>query len=151
VTPPVPFTAFNFLVEIQLDGATLDAGFSECSGLELTAAVKTISQGGDNGRAIHLAGRVTYSQLTLKRGMTESFELWNWFEKVQRERHQRATCAVKMLSPDRRRTNATFTLTGCLPTKLRVPTLDGKEGGLAIEEMQIAYETLSLTPGGGNA
>jgi phage tail-like protein len=149
-----PFTAFNFRVTITLDGqaaALCDAAFSECSGLELTAAVKTIRQGGDNGRAIHLTGPVSYGQLTLKRGMTETFDLWDWFERVLTERHRRAKCEVAMLSSDRRRTNAVFVLTGCLPLKLRVPTLDGKEGALAIEEMQIAYETLALKPGGGNA
>jgi phage tail-like protein len=148
-----PFTAFNFRVTITLDGesaALCDAAFSECSGLELTAAVKTIRQGGDNARAIHLAGPVNYGQLTLKRGMTDTFDLWDWFQRVLTERHLRAKCQVAMLSSDRRRTNASFVLTGCMPLKLRVPTLDAKEGALAIEEMQIAYETLALAPGDGN-
>ena len=151
---PRPFTAFNFSVTITLDGesaALCDAAFSECSGLELTAGVKTIRQGGDNGRAIHLAGPVSYGQLTLKRGMTDSFDLWDWFERVLTERALRAKCEVAMLSADRQRTTAAFVLTGCLPLKLRVPTLDAKDGALAIEEMQIAYETLALKTGGGVA
>ena len=27
-------------------------------------------------------GHVTYSQLTLRRGMTANFDLWRWFERV---------------------------------------------------------------------
>ena len=149
-----PFTAFNFRVSIALGGepgVLCDAAFAECTGLEMTAGVKTIRQGGDNNRAIHLAGPVSYGQLTLKRGMTSSFDLWAWFERVLVDRHQRATCEVAMLSSDRRTTNAVFSLTGCLPMKLKVPTLDAKAGAVAIEEMQIAYETLSLKPGDGRA
>ena len=35
--------------------------------------------GGVNDRQIHLIGPVTYSQLTLKRGMTSNLQLWQWF------------------------------------------------------------------------
>jgi phage tail-like protein len=151
---PRLFTVFNFRVTITLPdapGALCEAAFAECSGLEMTAAVKTLRQGGDNGRAIHLVGPVSYSQLSLKRGMTETFDLWTWFEGVLRETHRRATCEVAILSSDRRRDDAVFALTGCLPVKLSVPSLNAKEGGVAIEEMQIAYETLSLKTGGGGA
>jgi phage tail-like protein len=147
-----PYTAFNFDVRITLDGSSTplcDAAFSECSGLELTAAVKTIRQGGENARAIHLAGPVSYGQLTLKRGMTDTFDLWDWFQRINTERHLRARCEVRLLRSDGRPTSASYVLTGCLPLKLRVPTLDAKEGALAIEEMQIAYETLALAAGGG--
>jgi hypothetical protein len=37
-----------------------------------------------------------------------------------------------------------FVLTGCLPLKLKAPALNAQDGTVAIEEMQIAYETLSL-------
>ena len=54
-----------------------------------------------------------------------------------------------MLSPDRASTAFTVKLTGCLPVKLKVPALNAREGGVAIEEMEIAYETLKLVPGPG--
>jgi hypothetical protein len=39
---------------------------------------------------------------------------------------------------------AVFQLTGCLPVKLKAPALNAKEGLVAIEEIQIAYESLTL-------
>jgi hypothetical protein len=31
---------------------------------------------------VHLLGQVNYGQVTLKRGMTASFDLWKWFARV---------------------------------------------------------------------
>ena len=76
----LPFTAFNFAVEIvRSDGSAplVSAAFSECDGLEIGMEVKTIREGGANDRQIRLAGPATVGQLTLKRGMTdESLDLW---------------------------------------------------------------------------
>ena len=37
-----------------------------------------------------------------------------------------------------------FLLTRCVPVKLKAPALNAAAGGVAIEELQLAYETLSL-------
>ncbi len=156
-----PFTTFNFKVELQLPArqpsagslagpppagprVVCDAEFSDCDGLEMSLEPKTLREGGNNGRQIHLAGPVAYGQLTLKRGMTADFGLWRWFEEVQKNRALRASGEVRMLSADRRRTDVRFTLTGCLPVKVKAPALNAKDGAIAIEEMQIVYETLRL-------
>src|SRR2546426_2542539 len=77
-----PFTAFNFAVEIEVPGVSqnvlCNASFSECDGLEMTMEVKTIREGGNNGEQIRLTGPLSYGQLTLKRGMTTTFDLWDW-------------------------------------------------------------------------
>lgn len=148
--PARPFTTFNFQVKLRLgqggDTRTLcDAEFSECDGLEMNLTPKTIRQGGDNGRQIHLPGPVSYGQLSLKRGMTKDFGLWSWFEQSNRDRSLRAEGEILMLSSDPSRTqDVRFKLTRCLPTKLKAPTLNAKDGSIAIEEMQIAYESLEL-------
>lgn len=148
----VPFTTFNFKALFQLPGekdAVCSAQFSDCDGLEMTMQPKTIREGGNAGLQIHLVGAVSYGQVTLKRGMTSDFGLWKWFERVQRERRLRASGDVRILSPDRKRTDVRFALTGCLPVKIKAPGLSGKDGLIAIEEMQIAYESLRLVTGSG--
>lgn len=144
-----PFTSFNFRVSLILDGSAeplCDAAFAECDGLEMSMETKTIREGGGNGRQIHLVGPLSYGQLTLKRGMTADAGLWDWFDRVQRERRLRATGEVTVLSADRLREDLRFTLTGCLPVKLKAPGLKAADGGIAVEEMQIAYETLRRAP-----
>ncbi len=147
-TPPFhPLTSFNFKVNLRLgDGDTeiCKAEFSECDGLEMSIEPKSIREGGNNGQQIHLAGPVSYGQLSLKRGMTDNFDLWNWFEQIQNNRSLRASGEVLMLSSSRNE-EVKFALTGCLPIKLKAPSLNAQSGLVAIEEMQIAYETLSVT------
>lgn len=143
------FTTFNFKIELSLPDSPswlCDAEFSQCDGLEMGIEPKTIREGGNNGRQIHLCGPVTYGQLSLKRGMTRRFDLWSWFEQVQQQRFLRASGEIAMVSSDRTHDAARFRLTGCLPIKLKAPPLDAKDGTIAIEELQIAYETLSFVP-----
>lgn len=144
-----PFTTFNFSIEIKVDGlpdTICDASFSECDGLEMTIEPKTIREGGRNSGPIHMAGAVSYGQLTLKRGMTTNGDLWSWFERVATPEFAgtRASAHVVMLASDRSTEQAKFLLTGCLPVKLKAPALNAKDGLVGIEEMQIAYESLSV-------
>jgi phage tail-like protein len=152
-----PFTTFNFRIEVTYGkkGSPVCAGeFAECDGLEMTLEPKTIREGGNNSRPIHLVGPVSYGQLTLKRGMTSDFGLWEWFETVQRTNGHglRATADIAIQSahanPTARIDRVRFQLTGCLPLKLKAPPLNAKDGLIAVEEMQVAYETLTRDVGG---
>lgn len=144
-----PFVAFNFAVEIDLSespggGVKLcNAAFAECDGLEMTMEPKTIREGGSNAQ-VRLAGPVSFGLLTLKRGMTASFDLWDWFDDVQLDPSLRANTEVVMFAADGETVLVSFVLSRCLPVKLKAPALNAKDGAVAIEELQIAYETLSL-------
>jgi phage tail-like protein len=145
----VPFSAFNFEVEIvRADAAAplVSACFSECDGLEMGMEFKTIREGGSNDRQIRLAGPATLGQLTLKRGMTDgSFELWKWMSDSIADPGLRAEAEVVLQTPGRAGL-VRFLLSRCLPVKLKAPALSGKDGAVAIEELQIAYERISVKP-----
>lgn len=145
-TVSYPFTAFNFSVEISKndDAALLcSAAFAECDGLEMTMDVKTIRQGGDNGRQVRLTGPMNFAQLTLKRGMTANFDLWDWIDAIVADPSIRANAEVVLLAPDGSE-RARFLLRRCVPVKLKAPALNAKDGMVAIEELQLAYESLSV-------
>ena len=150
-----PFTAFNFAVEIRVPGVSemaCSAAFAECDGLELTMEVKTIREGGNNARQIRLAGPVSVGTLTLKRGMTANFDLWDWFAGVMADGRLRADATVVMFASDGQTERAKFVLSRCLPIKLKAPPLNAKDGTVAIEEFQLAYESLRLEkPNGASA
>jgi len=148
-----PFVAFNFGVEITIPGVPAPlcgASFAECDGLEMTMEVKTIREGGNNGRQIRLSGPVSFGQLVLKRGMTRDRDLWDWFSDSFNDPSLRATTEVVMFSSEAGTYTAgkRFVLTGCVPVKLKAPPLNAKDGLIAIEEMQIAYESLELKKDG---
>jgi phage tail-like protein len=122
-------------------------GLLECDGLEMTMDVKTIREGGSNDRPIRVNGAVNYSNLTLKRGMTSNFDLWTWFQDSIADPRLRADAEVVMLAADGTKEQARFQLSRCVPVKLKAPALSAKDGTVAIEEIQIAYETLKFVAG----
>src|SRR2546426_2208678 len=89
-----PFTTFRFILEVSVpkmpgNSPLLCAGtFSEIDGLEMSIEPKTIREGGRNAVPVHLIGPVSYGQVTLKRGMTENFDLWRWFKYVTSGGHR---------------------------------------------------------------
>ena len=147
----LPFVAFNFAVEIVPEGASsplVSASFAECDGLELGMEIKTIREGGSNDRQVRLAGPATYGNLTLKRGMTDaSFELWQWMSDSIADPSLRAGAEVVLFAADGTTERARVVLERCLPIKLKVPALNGKDGAVAVEELQLAYERFTVKRG----
>ncbi len=143
---PHPFSAFNFKVEIQVPqiAEVCNAAFSDCDGLEMTMEVKTIREGGNNTRQIRLAGPNSFGSLTLKRGMTPNYDLWDWFTAVQRNPSLRASAEVVLLAADGKTVVARYLLDRCLPVRLKAPPMNAREGGVAIEELSLTYETLTF-------
>lgn len=142
-----PFVAFNFSVEIRVDGVAMqicDAAFAECDGLEITMDVKTIREGGNNGKQIRLTGPYNYGQVTLKRGMTATFDLWKWVDLMLTKPATRADADVVLFDADGATERARFRLKRCVPVKLKAPPLNAKDGMVAVEELQLAYESLTL-------
>src|SRR2546423_1895878 len=100
-----PFTAFNFAVEIEVPDVTplvCTAAFAECDGLDMTMDVKTIREGGNNTAQIRFPGAVNYGTITLKRGMTANFDLWDWFSLLYtpKKLSTRATTKIIVFAAD---------------------------------------------------
>lgn len=152
-TVKYPFTSFNFAIEINVPGVSTkicSAAFSECDGLDMTMEVKTIREGGNSSTQYRLAGPVAYSQLTLKRGMTSTFDLWDWFNATLNNARLRADAEVVVFAADGRTERVRFILKRCLPVKVKAPSLNAKDGMIAIEELQLVYESMKLKrPSGG--
>jgi phage tail-like protein len=156
---PKIFSTFNFAVEITVEemptsgesGFICKAAFAECDGLELSMQPKTFQEGGLNTAQVHLAGPASYGQLTLKRGMSHDWGLWQWCNAVMKSegRHLRGQVRVILLDTqsgpqEKRQPLMEFILTDCLPTKLRVPPLNAREGAIAIEEIQLVYSAMDV-------
>jgi phage tail-like protein len=142
-----PYSALDFRVEILLPGAQAplcDAAFAECDGLELRFDVRTLRDGGDTARQRLLAGPASYGEVTLRRGMTAAFDLWDWCALVMRDPGVRADARVVVLAPDGESVRARFLLERCLPVRLRAPRLDAVDGVVAIEELRLACELITL-------
>ena len=146
-----PFLAFRFDVQISVPGVLgltnplCDAAFAECDGLEMTMEPKTVREGGNNTRQIHLVGPVSYGSLSLKRGMTSNIDLWKWFtQSVHGNTRGARGEAVIIMRNGEGVEQVRFKGHDCLPLKMKAPALNAKEGLLAIEEMQLAYSYFEI-------
>jgi phage tail-like protein len=147
-----PFVPFNF--RISLTGADLPAGlgsgplcagaFSELQGLEATMTPRAIREGGRNFGVAQRPGPVAFGTVTLKRGVTSAQDLWTWFDLVaHRERFGRLLNGrIEIYSGEK--VALTWTLVNVLPVKFKSPDLSAVAAQVAVEELQIAFEQLSL-------
>jgi phage tail-like protein len=142
-----PFTAYTFAVELRLPGKgepLCQAAFCECDGLELRRTITTLREGGDDGSARLISGQESFGRVTLRRGMTSTFDLWEWWERTRRDPAVRASCDVIVLSPDLAEERVRFRLHRCLPAKLSGPALNATANDIAIESLEIACERIEL-------
>jgi len=70
-----PYVNFNFLVEI---GGITRAAFQEVSGLNATIDVIEHREGGENTTPRKLPGKTKYGNITLKWGMVDDTDLYQW-------------------------------------------------------------------------
>jgi phage tail-like protein len=146
------FVPFRF--QVSLTGGNLPAGlgpgplcggsFSEASGLEATMSPRAIREGGNNFGQIQRPGPTSFGSLTLKRGVTSLQDMWTWFDLVaNRERFGRLLNGrIDIYSG----TAVAFSwmLVNVLPVKFKAPDLSATAAQVAIEEVQLAFEQLSL-------
>jgi phage tail-like protein len=58
----------------------------------------------------------------------------------------RADADIVLLAPNGITEQVRFRLSRCIPVRIKAPTLNAKDGQIAVEELQLAYETLKLNP-----
>jgi phage tail-like protein len=142
-----PFTAFAFAVELRLPGSDqplCEAAFCACDGLELRREIIRARDGGDPTTVRLLPGAESVGNVVLRRGMTSSFDLWDWWERVRRGLAGRATCDIVVLSPDLTQERVRFRLYRCLPVKMTGPALNATGNDIAIESLELACEGIDI-------
>jgi phage tail-like protein len=133
-----PYRNFNFLVEI--DGIT-QAGFSDCSGFGASNGPIEYREGGELKTVRKLPGLTKYTNITLKWGLTDSKDLYNWFRDVVNGKIQRKNGSIIVLDLEGQE-KARWTFFNGWPTKFDHPDLSAKGTDVAIETLEIAIENL---------
>jgi phage tail-like protein len=141
-TLPDTYTTFHFAVEI--DGIT-EAFFDEVTGLDAKMEVVEVKEGGLNGYTHKLPGRVSHSNITLKRGVTNNSDLWDWYRNfVSKANRQSELKDISIVEFDGTRTEAQrWNLTGAFPVKWVGPTFKSSDSQLAIETFELAFSDLA--------
>jgi phage tail-like protein len=133
-----PFLNFNFIVE--LDGIT-QAGFAEASGFGSTTEPIEVNEGGLNVASHKFVGRTKQNNITLKWGLTDSTELYDWYRDVVNGKIQRKTGSIIMLDLQGNE-KIRWNFYNAWPTKWDGPDFSAKGNDVAIETLEIAHEGL---------
>jgi phage tail-like protein len=137
-----PFLTFQFRVEA--DHQVLGS-FNEITGLEVETEVEKFVEGGVNGYEQQLAGLSKYpSRLVLKRGMTDSKNLWSWYQDVMRGKITRRTISIYLLDSTGTE-KANWVFQGAVPVKWSGPHLHATASEVAIESVELVHK--GLVPG----
>jgi phage tail-like protein len=135
-----PFRNFNFLVEI--DGIAQGA-FVECSGLGATTEVIETREGGDNTTVRKLPGKTTYTDITLKWGLSASKELWKWREQVIHGTVARKNGSVVVYDLANRAEVARWNFVAAWPSKWEGAAFSAKGNDIAVDTLVLSHEGIA--------
>lgn len=148
----------RFYVEI---GGSVSASFSECSGLDVQVEKETYFEGGVNNQQRIFLKQTKFSDITLKRGMTDDLAFWEWLKMVFQLNQAAGTSQGSSGSLRRNITILVFnqagetmqawTLIGAVPIGWKTPSLQADSNSVAIEELTLTFEGVKVEKSQGNS
>jgi phage tail-like protein len=146
-----PYGAFNYLVSLgdaqgSGDEGSIIGGFSDVSGLGTDIEYADYRNGNEKFNTVRkVAGTHTVEDVTLKRGLIGSTDLFDWVKGVRDGAHDPRTVVITLLD-EARSAVATWTLRRAQPKKWTGPTLAAKSGSeVAMEEVTFVHEGIEYT------
>ncbi|KYC42247.1 phage tail protein [Scytonema hofmannii PCC 7110] len=139
-------TANRFYVEIE---SKITASFSECSGFGVTVKTEKYLEGGANDQQRVILGQPEFSDVTLKRGITDSFVFWNWVNQTTGHGKIERRNINILLYNQAGKVMQCWTLIGAVPVGWRTADLQASANNVALEELTLAYEGLRVEKSGG--
>jgi phage tail-like protein len=136
-----PFGGYNFAVE--MDGITR-MGFKQASGLDSSSAASKYREGTDATLAQRqIPGLVSYSNISLQRGVTDDHSLWDWRRGVATGELVRRDISI-ILRDATGAEKIRWNVRSCWPVKWTGPSLDATTDAVAIETLELAHEGIEV-------
>jgi len=138
---PDPYHNFKF--QLQIEGQTV-AAFSEAS-LPAQSQAVDFREGVDPNSSRPLSGMTQFGTLSLKRGVTNSLDLYSWYNKTQQEGAGTARKEVLLqLLDESGQSKESWKITGAWPTKYQVTSLQTNAHEVVIELLELELESITL-------
>ncbi|HXF38241.1 MAG TPA: phage tail protein [Blastocatellia bacterium] len=131
-----PYKGFNFRVE--MDGIQ-QAGFQEVSGLDASTDAQDYREGTDPNHVRKLPGLNKYSAITLKRGITDSDELWKWRLTAIDGKVERKNGSIVLLD-DTGSEKLRWNFVNAWPSKWTGPSFNSTSSAVAVESLELTHE-----------
>jgi phage tail-like protein len=134
-----PYRNFRFRVEIQ--GIT-QAGFNECTFGDTSVEVVEYREGPDPTHPRKLSGQTKYGDVTLKWGITDNTDLYDWFIRVVEKGALNNRANLSIILVDEEGSNKSrWDLVECWPKKFDPTDFNAKGNDVAIETLEICTES----------
>lgn len=135
--------SWRYYVEIENVNA---AEFTECNGLTVTRESNGITEGGRTNYEVKLPGRLSYSNVTLKRGLID-LVLLDWL--LENAGTNTVLPTLKnitiSLANESGETAFTWNIFHAYPVKWTGPQLKADSNELSMEELELAYTYFQMT------
>ena len=141
-----PYSAFNFLVEFN--GQDISAGFSEVSGIGAEITVAEYREGTDKQNHVRKIPNINkVSDVTLKRGIIKSKDLWDWVDLVRTKGWEgQRDVSITLMDESHENAVSRWVLQSAIPTKYTGPSLNAKGGtDVAMEELVLSAEGITYS------
>jgi len=141
---PDPALAFNFGLKI---GDEVEALFTECTGLKIKRKPFMYKEGGYNDFTHKLVDRTEYDDVKLKRGITASNALWEWYLKgLETNIVELRNITIMLLKPTGDVLKR-WHLIEAFPIEWGGPDLKTDSSTVAFETMTLTYHRLTTDSG----
>jgi len=131
-----PYRTHSFIVEFDGIGR---GGFRECTGLDTSQDPVDYREGTDPLTMRRLPGLVKYTNITLKWGITDDTELWDWRQKAMDGKVERKNGSIVLLD-DTGTEKLRWNFHAGWPSKWTGPSLNATSNEVAIETLEIVHE-----------
>lgn len=142
----VPYGNQHFRVDLGTGEEGPAAAFSQIVLPDISIDVIQYRTGSDKESSTHkLPGLVHYGNVTLRRGIIGSLNLYAWIDQVRNgDANARRTVVISLLSEDLTNVVLTWKLLRAWPVKYSFATLDAKGTDVAMEELVLTFERLDM-------
>jgi phage tail-like protein len=144
-----PYPAYNYIVDLKggRDPEKPLGGFSDVTGLKTEIHISEYRDGNDKVTHVHkYGGMYTVGEVTLKRGLVDSTDLWQWITQARTTGVDAQRDVTITLRDEANNPVQIYKLFSVTPKGYTGPALSGKgTGDLAIEELVLAPEGFEIT------
>lgn len=136
-----PLVAFKFGLEIE---GKLSGFFTQVSGIGSETEVieqKIVNSQTGETMILQLPGRLSWTPVTLKRGVTSAMDIWKWRDQVVqgKVKDARTNCSIIAYSQENKEI-ARWNFVNAWPSKVSGPELDAGSTTYMVEDVTIVHE-----------
>ena len=131
-----PYLSFRFRIEFD---NVIAGGFTECSGLQVETEVEEHREGGLNEFSHKLPKGTKYGTISLKRGLVDATDLWDWNQNVIEGKTQQRKNLSIILLDSKGNDVVRWDIRDALPVKWNSSELKSDGNTVMVESLELVH------------